>query len=318
MSFIDKAREALSEFARVDTARGEGSSDSDANFASAKKAGKTDETNRSAMSQSDFPWGAVYPYLSHNRTVCRGILGSVVATQGSGPYTEDAFDLFLSECGIDIRPISGDYAPQVVILGRENWSTGDLDELQQIPFGAPRVYSQEMVIASMAIGRDIFEIDDDDLLVSESFFLGHPALEYFYGYERSIPSRPVGTVDEPVETLRVAFDAGSERPTVGILGDMGYHVGKVRGLPRLQRHEILWRTFRVRLTATSPWTEEYINEWGQRCSAERFSKMCNVLRRLMKTAEQTTTRDMSVAIEEWEEDLQFLLDNKPNWLQHSH
>ena len=316
MSFIDKAREALAEFIRVDVAQGEGSFGSDTNFVGEKKAIKTDDTNRIGMSQGDFPWEAVYPYLSNNRTICRGVLGPVVATQGSGPYAEDAFDLFLSECGIGIRPISGDYAPQVVILGRENWSTGDLDELQQIPFGAPRVYSQEMVIASMAIGRDIF--DDDDLLVSESFFLCHPGLEYFYGYERSIPSRPVGTVDEPVETLRVAFDAGSERPTVGILGDMGYHVGKVRGLPRHQRREILWRTFRVQLTATSPWTVEYINEWGQRCSAERFTKMCNVLRRLMKTAEQRTTRDMSVAIEEWEEDLQFLLDNKPSWLTHSH
>jgi hypothetical protein len=35
-------------------------------------------------------------------------------------------------------------------------------------------------------------------------------------------------------------------------------------------------------------------------------------------AERTTARDMSVAIAEWQEDLQFLQDNRSEWLTHTH
>jgi len=269
---------------------------------------------------SDFPWEVVYPFLSHNKTICRGILGPVVATQGSGPYTEEAFDLFLTNCGIRLLNVSGDYPPEVVVLGREDWNEDDIEELWRNSSGQIRVYSQEMVVASMAIGTDIFDFDQEGETICD-FVAGHPALEYFHASGLVVPGLPRATLEayeEPVETLPVEFEADSELPTVGILGDMGYRVGKVRGLFRQQRREILWRTFRVQLTATSPWTEEYISEWGQRCSPVRFDKMCNVLRRLTKTAERKTAVDMSVAIAEWKEDLQFLLENKADWLTHTH
>ncbi len=248
-------------------------------------------------------------------------MGPTAATQGSGPYSEEEFDLFLDACGINIRTIAAedDWPPRVVVLGREAWNERDVDELQEASWSEDiRIYSQEMVIASMAIGRDIYELDEDGLLISEEFVPGHPALEYFHADGPMGPGQPLALNNQQVETLHVDFAAETERPPVGILGDMGYRVGKVRGLPRQERREILWRTFRVHLTAVSPWTQAYINEWGPRCSSARLSKMCNVLTSLIITAKQTTTRDMSVAIEDWSEDLQFLQETRSQWLTHNH
>ena len=273
------------------------------------------------MIAMEIPWATIYPHLVHNKTVVRGILGRVVATQGSGPYTEGAFDQFLTDCGIQVLIVSGDYPPTAIVVGRDDWDEDDLDELREKCSPDTRVYSQEMVFASMVLGADIFDFDEEGETILD-FVVGHPALEYFHKDGLLLP-RPANTdvmdIDEnSVETLHVAFEANTERPPLGILGDMGYRVGKVRGLPRQQRREILWRTFRVHLTAVSPWTQAYINEWGQRCSPARLNKMCNVLTSLINTAEQVTARDMSVAIAEWDEDLQFLLESRADWLTHTH
>ncbi|MGV1004465.1 MAG: antitoxin [Candidatus Nanopelagicales bacterium] len=332
MSFIDKAKEAISE--NLDKAKDlvaenfekvEYAINTAGHFVDEKSSGRFHGINGRGIAVTDFPWAEIYPYLAHNKTVCRGILGPVVATQGSGPYTEAAFDQFLANCGIELRTISGDEPPEVVVLGSQDWSGDDLDEMRENCFGDIRVYSQEMVVASMAIGADIFDFDSEGETIFD-FIMGHPALEYFHKDGVFVPGLAIDEFeedpdelsDQAVDTLRVEFAPDAERPAVGILGDMGYRVGKVKGLPRRERREILWRTFRVQLTATSPWTEEYINEWGPRCSPVRFTKMRNVLRSLIKNAERKTAIDMSVAIAEWKEDVQFLLEKKAEWLTHSH
>jgi hypothetical protein len=284
------------------------------------------------MSVSDFPWEAIYPYLDLNKTICRGILGEVVGTQGNGPYFEEAFDDFLVSCGIEIRPLTDPRFFPVAVLGRKDWSEQDLDPLLEGPFTRPRFYSQEMVIASMTIGRDIYEIYDDGSAVQD-FLTGHPALEYVSGYQPpdsedpwGAPPKPDEERDdapelddlEPVETMTVAFAADGDWPEVGPLGELGYRVGKVRGLPRHQRREILFRCFRIHLIATSTWTAQYIADWGQRCSQHRWERMCRALEWSITKAERTTARDMSVAIAEWQEDLQFLRENRLEWLTHSH
>ncbi len=280
---------------------------------------------------SDFPWEAIYPYLELNKTICRGILGPVVGTQGSGPYVEEAFDQFLESCGIEVRLVTGDDPPTVVVLGRTDWDEQDLDALLEDANTRPRFYSQEMVIASMTIGRDIYEIYEDESAAWD-FFTGHPALEYLSGYEPPDPEDLWGPAPapeeqeeildletlEPVETMTVAFAADGDWPEVGPLGELGYRVGKVRGLPRHQRHDILFRCFRIQLIPTSTWTAEYIRDWGQRCSQHRWERMCRALEWSITKAERTTGRDMSVAIAEWQEDLQFLRENRSAWLTHTH
>lgn len=120
-----------------------------------------------------------------------------------------------------------------------------------------------------------------------------------------------------IETLRIDFEAGNPLPPLGILKDMGYRVGK-NGLLLHQRREILRRTFRVQLVATSPWTNEYIREWGDRCSPARLDKMDRVLGGLIAAAKRKTKADMSEAIRNWQEDREWLRSNNGDWATHTH
>ena len=255
----------------------------------------------------EFPWEPVLPLLSRNRTICRGILGSVVATQGSGPYSESDFNAFLEECGIEVRRISGDEPPAVVVLGREDWNLQDVRELPD----ETAVYSQEMVIASMAIGTDIFELLESPSIseFEESFVFDHPAMECHYiGFPPDDAQfyRPLAPPDDTgIETLRVVFGAGTRRPPLGVLRDMGYRAGQ-SGLLPYQRREVLRRVLFVKLVANSPWTEEYIREWGEPGTYGRLGKTTRVLASLARIARRKKTADMSEAIDDWESDLAWL------------
>ena len=325
MSFVGKAKEALGE--NLEKAKDLIGESIDKVEDAVDRVGYfvEDGDNGEGVFGMDFPWAEIYPYLVRNKTVVRGILGTVVATQGSGPYAERAFDYFLANCGIELRNISGDEPPDVVVLGTHDWSEEDLNELQESCFGDIRVYSQQMVLASMAIGTDIFDFDEEGETIFD-FIMGHPALEYFHKDGVMVPGlakdvedeEPTQAEQEPVETLRVEFESDGEWPEVGPLGDLGYRVGKARGLPRHQRREILFRCFRIQLISTSTWTAEYISDWGQRCTEHRWERMCRALEWSITKAERRTSQDMSVAIAEWEEDLRFLRENKLDWLTHSH
>lgn len=122
---------------------------------------------------------------------------------------------------------------------------------------------------------------------------------------------------EVAEELHIEFEAGTVVPPLGILKDMGYYVGK-GGLRPSERREILRRTFRVHLVATSPWTKDYIAEWGKRCSLTRFNKIDRVLGGLAARAERKTKVDMSQAIRDWREDQRWLRSMKAEWLTHNH
>ena len=115
-----------------------------------------------------------------------------------------------------------------------------------------------------------------------------------------------------IETLRIASAPGT-LPSPGVLGDMGYRVGK-RGLFPHQRREVLQRVFGVHLVATSPWNEEYIREWGQRCTEARWNKMRRALYGLNATAEMRRSADMSEAIADRNQDLEWLTDDYGKWL----
>lgn len=123
---------------------------------------------------------------------------------------------------------------------------------------------------------------------------------------------------EPVEieTLHMESDPGT-LPSPGVLGDMGYRVGK-SGLSGYQRREILNRVFRVQLVATSPWTQEYVREWGERCTEARWNKMRQALYGLNAVARRRTNADMSEAIDDRQQDLEWLTEDYDEWLTGSH
>lgn len=121
---------------------------------------------------------------------------------------------------------------------------------------------------------------------------------------------------EPVETLQIDYD-GLPLPAHGVLKDMGYRVGK-SGLSLLERHEILRRTFMVQLVCPGGAADEYIAQWGERCTYARFVKMDNVLGGLAANAERKTKTDMSEAIRNWREDQKWLRDIYKEWMNHTH
>lgn len=142
----------------------------------------------------DFPWEPVLDHLSSNAVVCRGILGSVVASQGREPYDENSFDQFLGACGIEAIYVNKSDAP-VIVLGRERWDPDDLDAAVEARQGSTlKVYSQEMVVAALAIGQDLFEACDEDELLA--FGKGHPALEYLMQEGFDWPSAKVAMPED--------------------------------------------------------------------------------------------------------------------------
>src|SRR5579859_6691420 len=128
------------------------------------------------MTRSALPWDTLLTYLSRNAAMCRAILGQEVITMGSGPCEEGKFDNFLRECRVEVySPLVG--GREVLVIGQENWDPQDLDETIEARAGQRlRVYSQEMVLASLAFARDVFDLLDHEDLIA--FADGHPALTY--------------------------------------------------------------------------------------------------------------------------------------------
>ncbi|WP_162625633.1 hypothetical protein [Mycolicibacterium llatzerense] len=251
----------------------------------------------------ELPWTSLLDLLALNKTICRGILGSVVGTQGSGPFDESGFDDFLLTCGVQVRLVSGEIQPPVVIFGREFWDEEDVDTLRaQHPERHLRVYSQEMVVASMAIGGDILDHLGDEI---DDFVRGHPALERFYGYmdtEVDLPA-PSALSTHSQRKLLVSFDSGVW-PSAGILSTMGYRVGR-HGLRDAARRSILSEVMGVEIVAASPAASDYVAEWGEPASSRRLKKMANAIAAFARNARKRSG-DFSEAIEAWEADLIWL------------
>lgn len=260
---------------------------------------------------SGLPWQALLSVLPHNRTLCRGILGPRVATQGSGPCDERAFDDFLDACGIGVHVLSADGPqPDAVIFGREDWLEGEVDALWERTDGGVRVYSQEMVLSSLAIGLDLYDIADGEINdLMHSFIAGHPALERFFYVQPEADSEHVYFPDTstvaPMQgrELVVNLETG-EWPTAGVLGALGYRVGR-NGLRQSARRAILAEVLAVELVAGSSAANDYIDQWGAPNSVRRLQKMVNSIAAFARNARRRSA-DFSEAIADWESDLLWL------------
>ncbi len=251
------------------------------------------------MSDGVFPWKTILTHLPHNYVKCQVIFGLGVMTTGSGPCDEGNFDEFLEECGVDIFYVS-EFGPSKLVIGHEGWDEDKLRlAIEARSGGSLWVYSQEMVIASLAIGADVFEVCSRDELVS--FGEGHPALEYLMEYmgfywptTEVIPSSNGSTGN--------LGDGGW--PEVGVLRRLGYRVGK-RGLGKTARHKILDRALEIDLN-TDAYSTEDIEEWGTTLSLQRLQKIANCLASFARLKKRSATRDYSEAIVDYELDLDYL------------
>ncbi|MCV6999257.1 hypothetical protein [Mycolicibacterium alvei] len=118
------------------------------------------------------------------------------------------------------------------------------------------------------------------------------------------PWSPMETADDinarPVYRLVVNIDTGSW-PTSGVLGELGYKVGKNGLGPSVRRH-ILRNALIVELVATMPEAESYVGEWGAPNSRQRAAKIERCLAGFSELNRRKNA-DYSEAIADWESDL---------------
>lgn len=109
-----------------------------------------------------------------------------------------------------------------------------------------------------------------------------------------------GETTSAVHELHVSFETGSWTSS-GVLSELGYKVGR-SGLDAADRHRILRTTLNVTLVAMSREVDAYIQDWGRPNSRHRAAKIERCLKAFAENARRRTA-DMSEAITDWEEDL---------------
>ena len=99
---------------------------------------------------------------------------------------------------------------------------------------------------------------------------------------------------------------GSMEHAEGILGYLGYHVGKSGEFSSARRQALLSRVFEGSLPPING--PKYMEEWGHQGTLPRLRKMAESIASAVKSAKRRNHADYSVAIEHWEDDLQYLYE----------
>lgn len=128
--------------------------------------------------------GMLTPLMRNNAPLCRRILGPRVVTCGSIPLLPKALETLLGVCCVEVVTATADAECAVWIVGRSGWREDDLDGLLSKRAGRElRVFSHELLLASLVAGGDVYTLCDPD----DTYALGadHPALTYLYekGFE---------------------------------------------------------------------------------------------------------------------------------------
>jgi hypothetical protein len=224
-------------------------------------------------------------------------------TIGSGPWSETALDDCLRACGITPFVCDGESAEltEVLVVGHEEWEREDLNEVLLARIGDDlKVYSQEMILFSLAAGADVYSLLSEEEL--KEFGEGHPALEYLMdapGY-----SWPSTVVTAPPMRL-IVNSVDKEWPETGVLKHLGYVVGR-QGLAIAARREILDKVMRVELVPGNIGDDAYVAEWGRPMSRIRLHKIANSLASFAVSSKRRRGGDYREAIEDWESDLEYL------------
>lgn len=90
----------------------------------------------------------------------------------------------------------------------------------------------------------------------------------------------------------------------GVLKEMGYQVGSVKGISKSARERILKEIFSGPLPPAFP--PEHLREWSEPLSPGRLQKMAECIAAFARNANRRRDSKMSNAIRDWESDLEFL------------
>jgi hypothetical protein len=163
--------------------------------------------------------------------------------------------------------------------------------------GSLWVYSQEMVLVSLAMNRDFFDVCSREELLS--FGEGHRALEYLMkdmGFDW--PSTDIFfSSNSTIDDIQWVEKGGMSR--------IGYKVGR-NGLNRSARERILDEAMSVDFSRRKYGYDWNYREWGNPSSAERLQKIANCIASFARLRKQNITYDNSEAISDYESDLNYL------------
>lgn len=91
---------------------------------------------------------------------------------------------------------------------------------------------------------------------------------------------------------------------VGMLGYLGYHVGRTSDLTALQRTLLLSRILDMKLPPLN--SVEYMKQWNLPQSSARLKKMAETIASFTRNAKRRRHDRLAMAIREWEDDLSCL------------
>lgn len=94
-----------------------------------------------------------------------------------------------------------------------------------------------------------------------------------------------------------------KRPTVGMLGFLGYKVGQ-EGESKKRRHFILQFVINEQLPFVQ--SPMYVREWGDPKTKKRYLKTANVIKSFISKYTNFKQPGFEKALIEWEEDLEYL------------
>ena len=100
-----------------------------------------------------------------------------------------------------------------------------------------------------------------------------------------------------------AIDDPEIWPQKGLLAFLGYRVGQ-DGVTESERREILDFVYKNHVPNVN--SVEYMTEWDSPQTWSRLSKMAESIAAFARNAKRKQLSSLSVAIEEWEEDLEYL------------
>lgn len=101
-----------------------------------------------------------------------------------------------------------------------------------------------------------------------------------------------------------SLDGGYFEYESGLLGFMGYHVGRTNGLPDSDRRRLLDDVFLGALPLVN--SVEYMEGWGGPACSLRLQKIAESIASFTRSAKRRRNPVMAVAIGEWESDLEYL------------
>ena len=233
---------------------------------------------------------------------CFGSIYSLVVVLGSKSFASRCFLSLFTSKGVR------DHGNSPTSMFFRNWIERVEDEngrcyyLRSRSLATVTFISQEMLLAG------IFTKGNSELNFGSAWqkhMEEHPALKAVHGIREDFK-----LLNETFQWPKTEAEPGEQPigqtdwPQLGMLRFLGYSVGQ-KGELRTTRQRILRDLF-YKLDLPKVANQAYVDEWGTPESGARLKKMAHSIAAFCRAARRRGEDAMSVAIDEWEEDLAWL------------